>query len=160
MHVKQIISCVGKFYLADAGYALKPGFLPPYKAVRYYMSEFQGRRSPSNAKELFNLRHSSLITIVERAFGALKGRFRIMDNKPFYPYPSHVKIVLACCILHNWIFGFGVDEVITGDDFIPPPSHNQSFPTVAAMSQEVRAWSDQRDQWALAMWENRGSSRV
>jgi hypothetical protein len=157
MHVKQIL---GKFYLADAGYALKPGFLPPYRAVRYHMSKFEGRRSPSKAKELFNLRYSSLRTTVERAFGALKGRFRIMDNKLFHPYPSQVKIVLACCILHNWILGFGVDEVIPRDDFIPPPSHNQSFPTHVAMSQEVRAWSAQRDQWALAMWENRGPSNV
>jgi hypothetical protein len=133
MHVKKILSSVGKFYLANAGYALKPGFVPPYRAVnRYHMSEFQGRRSPSNAKEFFNLRHSSLRTTIERAFGALKGRFRIMDNKPFHPYMSQVKIVL--CILHNWILGFGVDEVIPGDDFIPPPSHNQSFPTIAAMS--------------------------
>jgi hypothetical protein len=115
MHVKQILSCVRKFYLADAGYTLKPGFLPPYRAVRYHMFEFEG--SP-------NLRHSSLRTTVERAFDALKGRFRIMVSKPSHPYPSHVKIVLACCILHNWILGFGVDEVIPGYVFIPPPSHN------------------------------------
>jgi hypothetical protein len=124
MHVKQILSCVLKFYLADAGYTLKPDFLPPYRIVRYHMFEFEGRRSPSNAKELFNLRHSSLRTTIERVVDALKGRLRIMDNKPFHPYSSQVKIVLVCCILHNWILGFGVDEVIPGDVFIPPPSHN------------------------------------
>jgi hypothetical protein len=78
------------------------------------MSEFQGRCTPSNAKELFNLRHSSLRTTVERALGALKGKFRIIDNKPFHPYKSQVQIVIACCIFHNWILGFGADEIILG----------------------------------------------
>jgi hypothetical protein len=51
-------------------------------------------------RELFNLRHSSLRVRIERAFGALKNRFRILDNKPFHPYKTQVKIVLTCCILH------------------------------------------------------------
>ena len=32
----------------------------------------------------YNLRHSSLRVIVERAFGALKNRFKILDRKPFH----------------------------------------------------------------------------
>ena len=40
----------------------------------------------TNAGELFNLSHSSLRVTIERAFGALKNRFRILDNKPFHPY--------------------------------------------------------------------------
>lgn len=104
-------SCLGKFYLVDAGYAVKPGFLPPYRATRYHLREF-GVRSPQNPRELFNLRHSSLRVTVERAFGSLKNRFRILYNKPFHPYKTQVKLVLACCILHNWILRFGQDEII------------------------------------------------
>ena len=52
------------------------------------MSECGNRNLPTNARELFNLRHSSLRVIVERAFGALKNRFRILDNKPFHPYKT------------------------------------------------------------------------
>uniref|UniRef100_A0A453E8X0 DDE Tnp4 domain-containing protein n=1 Tax=Aegilops tauschii subsp. strangulata TaxID=200361 RepID=A0A453E8X0_AEGTS len=92
----------GKFYLVDAGYAVRPGFLPPYRATCYHLTEF-GERVPQNKMELFNLRHSSLRITVERAFAAFKNRWRIVDNKPHHPYPSQVKIVLACCILHNWI---------------------------------------------------------
>jgi hypothetical protein len=51
---------VGKFYLVDAGYACRSGFLPPYRGVRYHLSEYGGRNYPNNARELFNLRHSSL----------------------------------------------------------------------------------------------------
>ncbi|XP_072146428.1 protein ALP1-like [Setaria viridis] len=95
-----------KFYLVDAGYVVRPGFLPPYRATRYHLREF-GARVPQIPKELFNLRHSSLRTTVERAFGALQNRFRILDNKPFHPYKTQVKLDLACCILHNWILRFG-----------------------------------------------------
>jgi hypothetical protein len=42
--------------------------------------------TPTNGRELFNLRHSSLRVTMERTFGALKGRFRILDNKPFHTY--------------------------------------------------------------------------
>jgi hypothetical protein len=49
---------------------------------------------------------------VERAFGALKGRFRIIDNKSFHTYKTQVKLVQACCILHNWIIGFGLDTIV------------------------------------------------
>ncbi|XP_023156871.1 uncharacterized protein [Zea mays] len=77
----------GKFYLVDAGYAVRPGFLPPYRATRYHLSEYGGR-NPQNPKELFNLRHSSLRVTIERAFGALKDRFKILYNKPFHPYKT------------------------------------------------------------------------
>jgi hypothetical protein len=54
--------------------------------VRYHLSKFGSRNRPSNARELYNLRHSSLRVTVERAIGALKNRFRILDNKPFRKY--------------------------------------------------------------------------
>ena len=92
---------IGKFYLVDAGYACHSGFLPPYRGVRYHLSEYGNRNHSTNARELFNLRHSSLRVTVERDFGALKNMFRILDNKPFHPYKAQVKLVLACCILHN-----------------------------------------------------------
>ena len=92
---------VGKFYLVDAGYACRTGFLPPFRGVRYHLSEFGSRNRPTNARELFNLRHSSLRVAVERAIGALKNRFRILDNKPFHKYKTQVKLVLPFSILHN-----------------------------------------------------------
>jgi hypothetical protein len=111
------------------------------------MSEFQGRHTPSNAKELFNLRHSSLRTTVERAFGALKGRFRILDNKPFHPYKSQVQIFIACCILHNWILGYGVDEIIPGEDFVEELPQPRTLGSQTPMSQETREWAAQRKTW-------------
>jgi hypothetical protein len=84
----------------------------PYRGVRYHLSEFGSTNRHSNARELYNLRHSSLRVIVERAIGALKNQFRILENKPFHNYKTQVKLVLACAILHNWILGFGIDVVV------------------------------------------------
>ena len=79
---------------------------------KYHLTEYGGRHYPTNARELYNLRHSFLRVTIEQAFGSLKNRFRILDNKPFHPYKTQVKLVQACCILHNWILSFEIDVVI------------------------------------------------
>nr|XP_034591364.1 protein ALP1-like [Setaria viridis]XP_034591365.1 protein ALP1-like [Setaria viridis] len=147
----------GKFYLVDAGYAARPGFLPPYRGTRYHLREF-GSNRPQNQRELFNLRHSSLRVTVERAFGALKNRFRILDNKPFHPYKTQVKLVLACCILHNWILSHGEDEHVPTEAAWTPNSTDT--PPEPELSADNGTWAQQRDAWAAQMWQNRGSSRV
>jgi hypothetical protein len=73
------------------------------------LKEYGGRNYPANPRELFNLRHSSLRVTIERAFGALKNRFHIIDNKPFYPFKTQVKLVLwlvPYCIIGSLGMGF------------------------------------------------------
>ncbi|KAG5225512.1 nuclease HARBI [Salix suchowensis] len=94
----------GKYYLGDAGYGIRKGVISPFHGVRYHLNEFTDR-APENEKELFNLRHSSLRTVIERGFGILKSRFRAIDGKSFWSYETQVEVVLACCILHNHIMG-------------------------------------------------------
>jgi hypothetical protein len=31
---------LGKFYLVNAGYGAKPGFMPPFHGVRYHLNEW------------------------------------------------------------------------------------------------------------------------
>jgi hypothetical protein len=38
---------IGKFYLVDAGYADRPGFLLPYRAIHYHLQEYD-TRNPQN----------------------------------------------------------------------------------------------------------------
>ncbi|CAN6338076.1 unnamed protein product [Urochloa humidicola] len=142
----------GKFYLVDVGYAVRPGFLPPYRGCRYHLREFGGSNNPRDQRELFNLRHSSLRVTVEHAFGALKNRFRILYNKPFHPYKTQVKLVLACCILHNWILTHGHDECVPAEQDWTPNSmehadHND-------IEYDNNTWAAKRDECALAMWNN------
>jgi hypothetical protein len=104
---------------------------------------------------LFNLRHSSLRVTAERAFGALKNRFRILDNKPFHPYKTQVKLVLACCILHNWILRHGHDTFIPTEEQWNPNPHDETIPNDAVMDNAT--WAALRDTRAAQMWQNRGS---
>ena len=66
--------CVGKYYLGDVGYGNKNGILSPYRSVRYHLKEFSDC-PPENEQELFNHRHFSLRTTIERGFRVLEKRF-------------------------------------------------------------------------------------
>ncbi|XP_022682152.1 protein ALP1-like [Setaria italica] len=141
----------GKFYLVDAGYGAKPGFMPPFRAVRYHLNEW-GNNPVQNAEELFNLRHSSLRVTIERAFGSLKRRFKILDDAtPFFPFRTQVDIVLACCILHNWVISQGTDR------FILPESNWTPNPRriTRQLANDHRFMVDKRQLIAEAMWADR-----
>ena len=60
-------------FLGDAGYPNSQFVMTLYRGVRYHLKEVrQANQKPENAKELFNLRHSSLRNVIERIFGVLK----------------------------------------------------------------------------------------
>lgn len=94
----------GKYYLGDAGYALSRLVLTPYRGVRYHLKEWgrMGER-PQNAKELFNLRHSSLRNVVERIFGVVQKRFPILVTMSSYPLDTQCHLIMCCFMLHNFI---------------------------------------------------------
>ena len=94
----------GKYFLADAGYALSKLCLTPYRGVRYHLKEWRlGNTSPQNKEELYNLRHSSLRNVVERIFGVVKKRFPILVNMHSFDFPFQVHLVMACFMIHNFI---------------------------------------------------------
>ncbi|XP_066344384.1 uncharacterized protein [Miscanthus floridulus] len=74
----------GRYYLADSGYALRPGYLMPYPNKRYWVKEFQ-TRGPIDAQELFNRHHSKLRNVIERTFGAAKVKWQMLKGIPHYP---------------------------------------------------------------------------
>ena len=94
-----------KYYLVDAGFMLIGGLITPYRGVRYHLKEYSKRNPPQNHKELFNLRHASLRNAIERTFGVLKKRFGIISSaaEPFYNIKVQKRIIVACCILHNFL---------------------------------------------------------
>ena len=94
---------VGKYYLVDSGYPNKKGYLAPYKGQRYHVSEWQHGRTPVGFKEVFNNAHSSLRNVIERSFGILKMKWRILLKMPKYSVNKQSKIIVACMVLHNFI---------------------------------------------------------
>ncbi|POW16697.1 hypothetical protein PSTT_01209 [Puccinia striiformis] len=94
----------GRYYLADAGYALQQGLITPFQGVRYHLKE-QATCSlkPGNPKELFNLRHASLRNVVERIFGCLKSKFKILTSPTEHNMDSQVQLVYALVVLWNFL---------------------------------------------------------
>jgi hypothetical protein len=60
--------CLGKYYVVDAGYPNRPGYLAPYKGERYHSPEWHRGMEPNSSKEKFNRVHSSIRNVVERSF--------------------------------------------------------------------------------------------
>ncbi|CAL5402896.1 unnamed protein product [Camellia sinensis] len=80
-----------------------PGYVAPYCGQKYHLQEFNRRRCYHGPQELFNHRHSSLRNVIERTFGVLKQRFPLLRHMPRYDMVRQGPIVMACCVLHNWI---------------------------------------------------------
>lgn len=101
----------GFYYLADAGYPHCKDLMIPFSGVRYHLQEWgaAGVR-PVNAKELFNLRHAQARNVIERIFGVLKQRFRILHLPPHYPLDFQARIPVALCALQNFIHEIDHDE--------------------------------------------------
>ncbi|XP_075634759.1 uncharacterized protein LOC142607218 [Castanea sativa] len=94
---------LGKYYLVDAGYPLRKGYLPPYKGQRYHLSDFRRAGRGNHIEERFNYVHSSLRSAIERTFGVWKNKWKILKQMPPYDIKHQRNIIVATCVLHNFI---------------------------------------------------------
>ena len=100
------------YYLADAGYSSNSSLtLTPYTGVRYHLKEqVKSNQRPQNKQELFNLRHAQARNVIERCFGVLKQRFRILDRpKEGFSIKTQIRLVFALTALHNFMNMHGSD---------------------------------------------------
>jgi hypothetical protein len=95
--------CAGKYYLVDSSYPNRKGYLAPYKGQKYHIAEWQNTRQPIGSKEVFNYAHSSLRNVIERSFGVLKMKSRILLSLRSFSLKKQSKIIIACMTLHNFI---------------------------------------------------------
>ncbi|KAK5787292.1 hypothetical protein PVK06_041946 [Gossypium arboreum] len=93
----------GCYYLVDAGYTNCEGFLAPFRGQRYHLNEWRQGYQPSTPEEFFNMKHASVRNVIERCFGLLKLRWGILRSPSFYLVKVHNRIIIACCLLHNFI---------------------------------------------------------
>lgn len=91
------------YYLVDVGYTNGEGFLAPYRGQSYHLNEWRDGHQPTTVKEFFNMKHSSTRNVIERCFGLLKGRWGILKDNSYYPTETKNKIIMVCCLLHNFI---------------------------------------------------------
>ena len=103
---------------------------------------------------MFNLRHSSLRTTIERGFGVLKKRFRVLDAEPFWSFETQVKVVLACCVVHNHIMRVKPNDHIMEDAMNQVESSDPQQETQSRREsvEDSRSWNAKRDEICQAMW--------
>ena len=92
----------------DSGYPLETSLLTPV-------------RDPTTPNEVrYNAAHIKTRNVVERCFGLLKSRFRVLDKTGgmmVYSPEKAIKITMACVVLHNFCTrrGFPAPADITVD---------------------------------------------
>ncbi|XP_022165318.1 putative nuclease HARBI1, partial [Myzus persicae] len=112
-----------EWLLGDSGYPLEPWLLTPFSNP--------GDGSPESR---FNVKFTSARSVVERAIGMLKGRWRCLCKQRMLHYKPTIasKIINACAVLHNiCIENFDAayedeeyDELYNANDLIHFPAGN------------------------------------
>ncbi|XP_042453279.1 protein ALP1-like [Zingiber officinale] len=147
----------GCYYLVDAGYCNSSGFLAPYRGHRYHLNEFDGHR-PETPEEYFNMKHSRARNVIERCFGLLKGRWKILASPSFFPIQTQVRIIISCCLLHNLIRKFMStdpqesieDDEESEDEESDDDDEVEYIRTIAPTDQ----WNAFRNNMAIEMFNN------
>jgi hypothetical protein len=155
----------GFYLLADAGFPHCKELIIPYRGKRYHLQEWgRAKLKPVDREELFNLRHAQARNCIERIFGVVKKRFRILLLAPEYKKDKGLqnRIPSALIAIHNFIRHYDQDEEkLPGSDAIsilPSAGDNSTpLPTPPATQSAAaarRAVDDRRDTIAQAMWDS------
>ena len=121
------------FILGDAGYPLLPWLMVPYMTTASLTTE----------QYEYNQWHSSTRMVVERSFGLLKGRWRVLLGCAQISDPNRLAhIATACVALHNFCLSRRdeLDDAPTEDDLglvAPSLAFNASARAVAVHDQLV-----------------------
>ncbi|XP_040075000.1 putative nuclease HARBI1 [Ixodes scapularis] len=119
-----------KHVLGDSAYPLKIFLMKPYRD--------DGKLTPQQVK--FNNILSAAGSVIERAFGRLKGKFRRLKFLDMGRDDLIPKMVCAACMLHNFILkhpaGFD-DDKDDENPRRPPRVHNDEIEPSAAQKRDV-----------------------
>ena len=154
----------GYYLLADAGFPHCKELLTPYRGKRYHLQEWgRAKLKPADREELFNLRHAQAQNCIERIFGVLKKRFRILLLAPEYKKDKALqsRIPTALSAIHNFIRHHDPDEDRLpdshADSMLPHAGDNHTFappPATQSAAAARRDVDNRRDTIAQAMWDS------
>ncbi|KAL0375627.1 UNVERIFIED_CONTAM: hypothetical protein Scaly_0680300 [Sesamum calycinum] len=119
----------------------------------YHLKEWdRGNGGPQSPHELFNLRHASARNVIERTFGLLKTRWGILRSSSYYPIRVQNQIIVACCLLHNFVRMEMPDDPLEGelsDEVDMPVDHGIE---VVSTLDAIPQWTSWRDALAIDMY--------
>jgi hypothetical protein len=117
---------------------------------------------PQDMKELFNYRHAQLRNVIERTFGVLKRRFKVLTAAQEYPMADQARIVSAVAVVHNFIRTYDPKDTIFIEENVDKgqrdapkkdPGENMAY-----KDERGRA-AERRDEIARAMWRKYKGNR-
>lgn len=109
---------------------------------------------PRDYRELFNLRHARLRNAIERIFGVLKRRFRVLVSAQEYSLAVQVQLVPATAVLHNFIITHDPDDISLDEEDTEPNVGEVWSDHHAAVHREERTRAAECwDRIARAMWD-------
>ncbi|KAB0804564.1 hypothetical protein PPYR_01534 [Photinus pyralis] len=120
-----------KYLLGDSAYPSLSWLVPPFK----------DNGALSNNQKVFNFKHSSTRIIVEHVFRLLKGRFRRLQHLENLNINICVKIMMACCVLHNICESKHDNTVIEPYDI--SSDVNSEIPLQSDVKNVTRHWREQ-----------------
>ena len=91
---------------------LRSWLIALYRGVSYHLKEYSAC-GIENVKKIFNHQHSSLCNVIERTLGVLKKWSPIISGTMellFFLVDAITEIILACCILYNYLIWVDPDE--------------------------------------------------
>ncbi|CAD6948550.1 unnamed protein product [Tilletia controversa] len=152
----------GRTYLADAGFPLCVELLTPYRNTRYHLNEWgDGSETVTNKEELYNRRHSGLRSVIERAFGIMKARFKVLRTGSQFDLKVQAAVFPALAVVHNMLISDDPDDPYLLDDFalaeMEMDGTTDSTLRAAAgriSDAERKSGQDQRDKIARKMWRS------
>lgn len=79
--------------IGDSAYPLMMNVMTPFRDTGYL----------TNAQSRYNIKLSSIRSVIERTFGLLKGKFRRLKYMDITDFNLGKKMIAAACVLHNFI---------------------------------------------------------
>lgn len=94
--------------VADSAYTPHPFVLPCYKDTQASSAE----------RARYNTKVSKARVVVEQAYGVLKKRWRVLLKPVEVQLSTLVKVVIACCVLHNFCWLERQPEPASDSEFV------------------------------------------
>ncbi|KAE8216878.1 hypothetical protein CF319_g8892 [Tilletia indica] len=150
----------GRVWLGDAGFPSCDSLLVPFRGIRYHLKEWgTSLEQPRNAHELYNKKHAGLRSVVERIFGVIQERFKILVTGCDYDLQLQASVFPALAVVHNFIRLNDPDDNIHPDDlaqWIGDPASDSAEGELSLTASTTRAekkrGEDVREKVATRLW--------
>ncbi len=91
-----------------------------YPLLSYLLKPFPEKEGMSKSKRLYNKSLSGCRHTIERAFGLLKNKWKILGHPFTHNTEKTILIAVACCVLHNFCIVHGGSADV--QDFLTKPT--------------------------------------